>query len=179
MENINKAKQTVAEIHDQLIDYLAAGEDSQDLTHLFSKLAVENPIAYELMLLMYQELQTKSKLDRKRLTKVISSILNQNNVIYDKLIEHEKRIVDEDEEINHPDSKPEPQTTQKYSNITEHVDNIYEMILRIVNIKNILALTFSIIFLLVTLTALSAWHPKFIHEATDSITKIFSSTPKE
>ena len=175
MENINKAKQTVAEIHDQLIDYLAAGEDSQDLTHLFSKLATENPVAYELMLLMYQELQTKSKLDRKRLTKVISSILNQTNVVYDKLIDHEKRLIDEETGETIPIVSPVNPSPAP----TEQVNNMYEMFLRMVNAKNILAATSSIIFILITLTVLSAFNPELIHTTTDTIAKVFSSTPKK
>jgi hypothetical protein len=177
MENINKAKQTVAEIQEQLIDYLAAGEDTQDLTHLFSKLAVENPIAYELLLLMYQELQTKSKLDRKRLTKVIASILNQTNVVYDKLIDHEKRLIDEEE--NSTTQTSVPTTPNVASTMQEQANNIYEMVIRLLNMKTILSISFGIVIILTSLTALSAWHPEFIHDTTDSITKIFSSTPKK
>lgn len=182
METINKAKQTVAEIQEQLIDYFAAGEDTQDLTHLFSKLAIENPIAYELMLLMYQELQTKSKLDRKRLTKVIASILNQTNVVYDKLIDHEKRLIDEEENsTNQVNTAPvaTPVVAPKASpNIQEQANNIYEMVIRILNMQNILAVSAGIVIILTTLTALSAWHPEFIYSTTDLITKIFSTTPK-
>ena len=89
MESIHKAKQSISEMQEQLIDYLAAGEDTQDLTHLFTKLSIENPAAYELTLLMYQELHTKAKMDRKKITKVISQVLNQSALTYEKLIQHE------------------------------------------------------------------------------------------
>lgn len=89
MDRLIVAKDDIAEMQEQLIEYLSAGEDTQDLTHLFTKLSIENPAAYELTLLMYQELHTKAKMDRKRITKVISQILNQSALAYEKLIQHE------------------------------------------------------------------------------------------
>ncbi len=89
MDRLIVAKDDIAEIQEQLIEYLSAGEDTQDLTHLFTKLSIENPAAYELTLLMYQELHTKAKMDRKKITKVISQVLNQSALAYEKLIQHE------------------------------------------------------------------------------------------
>ena len=89
MDRLIDAKDDIAEMQEQLIEYLSAGEDAQDLTHLFTKLSIENPAAYELTLLMYQELHTKAKMDRKKITKVISQVLNQSALAYEKLIQHE------------------------------------------------------------------------------------------
>ena len=89
MDRLIVAKDDIAEMQEQLIEYLSAGEDTQDLTHLFTKLSIENPAAYELTLLMYQELHTKAKMDRKKITKVISQVLNQSVLAYEKLIQHE------------------------------------------------------------------------------------------
>jgi hypothetical protein len=89
MDRLLDAKDNIMGIQAQLIEYLSAGEDTQDLTHLFTKLSVENPAAYELTLLMYQELHTKAKMDRKKITKVISQVLNQSALAYEKLIQHE------------------------------------------------------------------------------------------
>ena len=89
MDRLIDAKDDIAEMQEQLIEYLSAGEDTQDLTHLFTKLSIENPAAYELTLLMYQELHTKAKMDRKKITKVISQVLNQSALAYEKLIQHE------------------------------------------------------------------------------------------
>ena len=89
MDRLIVAKDDIAEMQEQLIEYLSAGEDTQDLTHLFTKLSVENPAAYELTLLMYQELHTKAKMDRKKITKVISHVLNHSALSYEKLIQHE------------------------------------------------------------------------------------------
>ena len=89
MDRLIVAKDDIAEMQEQLIEYLSAGEDTQDLTHLFTKLSIENPAAYELTLLMYQELHTKAKMDRKKITKVISQVLNQSALTYEKLIQHE------------------------------------------------------------------------------------------
>lgn len=89
MDRLIVAKDDIAEMQEQLIEYLSAGEDTQDLTHLFTKLSIENPAAYELTLLMYQELHTKAKMDRKKITKVISQVLNHNALAYEKLIQHE------------------------------------------------------------------------------------------
>ena len=89
MDRLIVAKDDIAEMQEQLIEYLSAGEDTQDLTHLFTKLSIENPAAYELTLLMYQELHTKAKMDRKKITKVISQVLNQSALAYEKLIQHE------------------------------------------------------------------------------------------
>ena len=92
MDRLIDAKDNISEIQEQLIEYLSAGEDTQDLTHLFTKLSVENPAAYELTLLMYQELHTKAKMDRKKITKVISQVLNQSALAYEKLIQHEAAL---------------------------------------------------------------------------------------
>ncbi len=92
MDRLIDAKDNITEIQAQLIEYLSAGEDTQDLTHLFTKLSVENPAAYELTLLMYQELHTKAKMDRKKITKVISQVLNQSALAYEKLIQHETAL---------------------------------------------------------------------------------------
>lgn len=92
MDRLIDAKNNITEIQAQLIEYLSAGEDAQDLTHLFTKLSVENPAAYELTLLMYQELHTKAKMDRKKLTKVITQLLNQSALAYEKLIQHEEAL---------------------------------------------------------------------------------------
>ena len=92
MDKIKAAQESINNIQDQLIEYLSAGEDTQDLTNLFSKLSVENSTAYELTLLMYQELHTKSKMDRKKLTKVISQLLQQNHVALEKLVQHDQKI---------------------------------------------------------------------------------------
>ena len=92
MDKIKAAQESINNIQDQLIEYLSAGEDTQDLTNLFSKLSVENPTAYELTLLMYQELHTKSKMDRKKLTKVISQLLQQNHAALEKLVQHDQKI---------------------------------------------------------------------------------------
>jgi len=92
MDRLIDAKDNISEIQEQLIEYLSAGEDTQDLTHLFTKLSVENPAAYELTLLMYQELHTKAKMDRKKITKVISQVLNQSALAYEKLIQHEEAL---------------------------------------------------------------------------------------
>lgn len=89
MDRLIVAKDEIAEMQEQLIEYLSAGEDAQDLTHLFTKLSIENPAAYELTLLMYQELHTKAKMDRKKITKVISHVLNHSALSYEKLIQHE------------------------------------------------------------------------------------------
>lgn len=89
MDRLLDAKDNIAEIQEQLIEYLSSGEDTQDLTHLFTKLSIENPAAYELTLLMYQELHTKAKMDRKKITKVITQVLNQSALTYEKLIQHE------------------------------------------------------------------------------------------
>lgn len=89
MDRLIVAKDDIAEMQEQLIEYLSAGEDAQDLTHLFTKLSIENPAAYELTLLMYQELHTKAKMDRKKITKVISHVLNHSALSYEKLIQHE------------------------------------------------------------------------------------------
>ena len=92
MDRLIDAKDNISEIQEQLIEYLSAGEDTQDLTHLFTKLSIENPAAYELTLLMYQELHTKAKMDRKKITKVISQVLNQSALAYEKLIQHEAAL---------------------------------------------------------------------------------------
>ena len=157
MQEIYKAKDTIAEMQEQLIDYLAAGEDTQDLTHLFSKLSVENPVAYELMMLMYQELQTKAKLDRKRLTKVITSILSQNNLAYDKIIQHEMRLNhDKNNDLYHDssdnkESKPEANAP---------VNNIYGVILKILTPKMILTLLISMVTIVTTITLLARYNPE-------------------
>lgn len=93
MDRLLDAKDNIAEMQEQLIEYLSSGEDAQDLTHLFTKLSIENPAAYELTLLMYQELHTKAKMDRKKITKVITQVLNQSTLTYEKLIQHEAALI--------------------------------------------------------------------------------------
>ena len=92
MNTILNAKKELASTQEQLIDYLSLGDESQDLTHLFVKLKEENPVAFELLMLIYQEINTKSKIDRKRMTKVLTTIINQHHITYDKLIQHDQKI---------------------------------------------------------------------------------------
>lgn len=165
MQEIYKAKDTIAEMQEQLIDYLAAGEDTQDLTHLFSKLSKENPVAYELMILMYQELQTKAKLDRKRLTKVITSILSQNNLAYDKIIQHEMRL-------NHDSSD------NKELKPDAPVNNIYGVILKILTPKMILTLLISMFTIVTTITLLARYNPE-VYNIVMNIINILLNAKKD
>ena len=112
MDRLLDAKDNIAEIQEQLIEYLSSGEDTQDLTHLFTKLSTENPAAYELTLLMYQELHTKAKMDRKKITKVITQVLNQSALTYDKLIQHEAALK------NHNITPPDLSNVHLYNNQT-------------------------------------------------------------
>lgn len=178
MESIHKAKQSIAEMQEQLIDYLAAGEDTQDLTHLFSKLSVENPVAYELMLLMYQELQTKAKMDRKRLTKVITSLLSQNNVTYDKLIQHEIRLnKDKNNDLassHNPVSEqlvqPQPTTPVPTPPL-----NLYEAVIKWLTPKMVLTLCLSFIAIIITITLISEYNPEFYDNIMKTLTSIFGT----
>ena len=165
MQEIYKAKDTIAEMQEQLIDYLAAGEDTQDLTHLFSKLSKENPVAYELMMLMYQELQTKAKLDRKRLTKVITSILSQNNLAYDKIIQHEMIL-------NHDNSD------KKELKPDAPVNNIYGVILKILTPKMILTLLISMVTIVTTITLLARYNPE-VYNIVMNIINILLNAKKD
>lgn len=173
MQGIYKAKDTIAEMQEQLIDYLAAGEDTQDLTHLFSKLSKENPVAYELMMLMYQELQTKAKLDRKRLTKVITSILSQNNLAYDKIIQHEMRLNhDKNNDLYHDNSD------KKESKPDAPVNNIYGVILKILTPKMILTLLISMVTIVTTITLLARYNPE-VYNIVMNIINILLNAKKD
>ena len=173
METIHKAKQTIAEMQEQLIDYLAAGEDTQDLTHLFTKLSLENPVAYELMVLMYQELQTKAKTDRKRLTKVITSILSQNNLAYDKIIQHEMRLNhDKNNDLYHDNSD------KKESKPDAPVNNIYGVILKILTPKMILTLLISMVTIVTTITLLARYNPE-VYNIVMNIINILLNAKKD
>ena len=173
MQEIYKAKDTIAEMQEQLIDYLAAGEDTQDLTHLFSKLSKENPVAYELMILMYQVLQTKAKLDRKRLTKVITSILSQNNLAYDKIIQHEMRLNhDKNNDLNHDNSD------KKELKPDAPVNNIYGVILKILTPKMILTLLISMVTIVTTITLLARYNPE-VYNIVMNIINILLNAKKD
>ena len=169
MQEIYKARDTIAEMQEQLIDYLAAGEDTQDLTHLFSKLSKENPVAYELMILMYQELQTKAKLDRKRLTKVITSILSQNNLTYDKIIQHEMIL---NHDLYHDNSD------KKELKPDAPVNNIYGVILKILTPKMILTLIISMVTIVTTITLLARYNPE-VYNIVMNIINILLNAKKD
>ena len=159
MDQLLKAKQTIFEIQEQLIEYLSSGEDTQDLTHLFSKLSVENPVAYELTLLMYQELHTKAKIDRKKISKVIASILSQNHLTYDRLIQHDVWIhseeakaflkqpaptVDSTSSSKATSSEPKEDTSKKTTELLQLVlrpNIIYALLISIVTIIATLVIT--------------------------------------
>lgn len=172
METIHKAKQTIAEMQEQLIDYLAAGEDTQDLTHLFTKLSLENPVAYELMVLMYQELQTKAKTDRKRLTKVITSILSQNNITCDKLIQHEIRLNnDKQNDLLQAQHNPVPAPAV----VPAPVANIYEAVIKWLSPKMVITIAISLALIIVTITLVSTYNPEFYDSIMKTLTNIFGS----
>ena len=183
MESIHKAKQSISEMQEQLIDYLAAGEDTQDLTHLFSKLSVENPVAYELMLLMYQELQTKAKMDRKRLTKVITSLLSQNNVTYDKLIQHELRL-NKDKNNDLASSHNAPVAESSFPHVIQQPPvvsnttlplNLYEAVIKWLSPKMVITLCVSFIAIIVTITLISEYNPEFYDTIMKTLTNIFGA----
>lgn len=176
MDRLLDAKDNISEIQEQLIEYLSSGEDTQDLTHLFTKLSIENPAAYELTLLMYQELHTKAKMDRKKITKVITQVLNQSALTYEKLIQHEAAL--KNHNITPPDlsnvhlhnNQTIADPTNSASTTAPQATAQQGLLGMLLSPKVIYALLITVVVILLTLSLLSTYNNE-LYELIISIVK--------
>jgi len=94
--NILRGKDTVSKSKEELFNYINSSEDFQDLTMHFGELYKRSPEVYEIIILMYQEFQTREKINKRKL----SSILNYNIEIKENTLNILNQIVKDIEKVS-------------------------------------------------------------------------------
>jgi len=82
MERLSKPKDSLEKAREDLFHYMNSSEDYQDLTKHFDNLSKTSPEVYEIVILLYQELQTREKINKKKISKILYEQLNnkQNSI---------------------------------------------------------------------------------------------------
>jgi len=85
MKELSKTKNSLEKAREELFHYMNSSEDYQDLTEHFDNLFKNSPEVYEIILLLYQELQTREKINKKKISKILYEQLNNKQYSIDIL----------------------------------------------------------------------------------------------
>jgi len=94
MEDLKKIQHDISELRAMLDAYIDASDNTQNLTDLFTKVKEVDESTYELLLLMYQEFDTKNKVSKKQFIKLMNKTIDIKHETIEKLM-REKIIFDE------------------------------------------------------------------------------------
>lgn len=115
-------KQELNSLRTELINYITAHESEQDLMDKFIKVKEHDESTYELILLVYQELKTTHKINKRKLVSILDKTIELKLLTIEQLIENDKHQCT----IN--DEKEDEEKEDK---------NIYEKIFDALTFKNI------------------------------------------
>lgn len=131
-------KQELNTLRKELIGYITAQESEQDLMDKFIKVKEHDESTYELILLVYQELKTTHKINKRKLVSILDKTIELKLLTIEQLIESDisYRINDNDESDNE-----EPITT----------NNIYTKIFSLLTFRNIVSIILLLLFVFVSM----------------------------
>lgn len=94
-ENYKDIKQELNNLRKELFNYISSQDSEQDLMDKFIKVKEKDEATYELILLIYQELKTTHKMNKKSLFSILDKtielkLLTIENMIEEKLLEDEE-----------------------------------------------------------------------------------------
>jgi len=72
MKEIEINIEEIQQLHNDLFNYVSIPDDFQDLTKHFADLAISSPETYEIIILIYQEIQTREKINKKKLSNILN-----------------------------------------------------------------------------------------------------------
>ena len=87
MKDFKNIKEELSDIRRDIISYINTQEEEQDLMDKFIKVKEKDEATYELIMLIYQELKTTHKLNKKKLTQIIDKAIEIKIKAIDKIIE--------------------------------------------------------------------------------------------
>jgi hypothetical protein len=87
VNDYKEIKKELSDLRSELIQYINTQETEQDLMDKFIKVKEKDEYVYELVLLIYQELKTTNKMNKKKLTSIIDNVIGMKIRTIDKLIE--------------------------------------------------------------------------------------------
>lgn len=94
-ENYKDIKQELNNLRKELFNYISSQDSEQDLMDKFIKVKEKDEATYELILLIYQELKTTHKMNKKSLFSILDKtielkLLTIENMIEEKLLEDDE-----------------------------------------------------------------------------------------
>ena len=98
-DNYKEIKQELNILRKELINYITAQDSEQDLMDKFIKVREKDEATYELILLVYQELKTTHKINKKKLVSILDKTIEL------KLLTIEQMSEETPNEQNEPDSR--------------------------------------------------------------------------
>ena len=122
-DNYKEIKQELNNLRKELFNYISSQDSEQDLMDKFIKVKEKDEATYELILLIYQELKTTHKINKKSLFSILDKTLELKLLTIENMIE-EKLMEDKDEEEDCENVPPQPTT-------------IMEKIINAITFKNI------------------------------------------
>lgn len=122
-DNYKEIKQELNNLRKELFNYISSQDSEQDLMDKFIKVKEKDEATYELILLIYQELKTTHKINKKSLFSILDKTLELKLLTIDNMIE-EKIMEDKDEDEVCENVPPQPTT-------------IMEKIINAITFKNI------------------------------------------
>ena len=109
--NYKEIKQELNNLRKDLFNYISSQDSEQDLLDKFIKVKERDAATYELILLIYQELKTTHKINKKTLIAIIDKTIELKiqtieNLIEDRLVED----LETEDKLVEPTPPPEPTT---------------------------------------------------------------------
>ena len=87
MTEYKQIKEHLHNLRDELMTYINSNDEAQDLTDFFIKVKEKDPQIYELIMLIYQEIKTTHKVNKKKIISLIDKSINAKIRTIDALIE--------------------------------------------------------------------------------------------
>jgi len=89
---LKKIRTDLEDLRSELMEYILDEEVAQDLTGHFAKVKLDNEAAYELIMLVVDEIRTNSSLNKSRTAKLIDKTISIKVKTLDKLIEDKAAV---------------------------------------------------------------------------------------
>jgi hypothetical protein len=155
MQDIDKIKNNASKGSEELLEYISTSHEPQNLERLYSNLYKESPAAHEVMLLIHQELITNSKMDKKKIGKILGAAISTDNITADKLKEH----------------------TVKIGTIEDQLDkDIYKKIMSFITMKNVYKLLGAWTIIVIVLFTMYTINPIAYDKVMNTINSGWSQT---
>jgi len=155
MKDIDQIKNNATKGSEELLEYVSIQHAPQNLERLYSNLYNESPAIHEVIVLIHQELITKSKMDKKKISKILAAAISTDNITADKLKEHTVKINTIENALN---------------------KDFYKKMMSLLNMKNIYKLLGAWMIIVVVLFTMYSIDPIAYDKVMNTINSSWSQT---